>query len=74
MVVLAVADTGSGISPENLKNIFEPFFTSKVGVGTGLGLWVSKELVERNTGNIHVRSRPGQGTVFRLSFPEKSDG
>jgi len=73
MVVLAVADTGSGISRENLKNIFEPFFTSKVGVGTGLGLWVSKELVERNAGNIHVRSRLGQGTVFRLSFPEKSD-
>ncbi|WP_204101467.1 PAS domain-containing sensor histidine kinase [Occallatibacter savannae] len=67
---ISVADSGSGIARENLKKIFEPFFTSKVGVGTGLGLWVSKQLVERNAGTIRVRSRVGQGTVFRLSFPQ----
>ena len=70
-VSISIADSGSGIPRQNLKNIFEPFFTSKVGVGTGLGLWVSKQLVERNGGTICVRSRVGQGTVFRLSFPQE---
>ena len=68
-VNISIADTGCGIPQPNLQNIFEPFFTSKVGVGTGLGLWVSKQLTERNGGTIGVRSRAGQGTVFRLSFP-----
>lgn len=71
-VKISIADSGSGIPREHLKNIFEPFFTSKVGVGTGLGLWVSKQLIERNSGSIRVRSRVGQGTVFRLSFPQDS--
>jgi len=71
-VNISIADNGSGIPRDNLKIIFEPFFTSKVGVGTGLGLWVSKQLTERNDGAIRVRSRSGQGTVFRLSFPQES--
>lgn len=71
-VNISIADSGSGIPRENLKSIFEPFFTSKVGVGTGLGLWVSKQLIERNAGFIRVRSRVGQGTVFRLSFPQET--
>jgi signal transduction histidine kinase len=68
-VVISVADKGCGIPRENLKSIFEPFFTSKVGIGTGLGLWVSKQLVERNGGTIRVRSRVGHGTVFRIAIP-----
>lgn len=71
-VNISIADNGCGIPRENLQNIFEPFFTSKVGVGTGLGLWVSKQLVERNGGTIRVRSRTGEGTVFGLSFPQES--
>jgi PAS domain S-box-containing protein len=71
-ISLYVADTGCGISREHLQKIFEPFFTSKIGVGTGLGLWVSKQLVERNGGSIRVRSRVGQGTVFHLKFPQET--
>lgn len=69
MVRLTMADTGSGISPENLKQIFEPFFTTKESFGTGLGLWVTKELVKKHEGNIRVRSRIGKGTVFSIWLP-----
>ncbi|KAA6463227.1 HAMP domain-containing histidine kinase [Acidobacteria bacterium AB60] len=68
-IQLTVADTGCGIPREDRARIFEPFFTSKRGVGTGLGLWVSKQLVERNCGTIRVRSRVGTGTAFSLRFP-----
>jgi len=65
-----VADTGSGIQPEHLHHIFEPFFTTKDNFGTGLGLWVTSELIRRNQGEIRVRSRVGRGTVFTLVLPE----
>ncbi len=66
MVRLTIADTGAGISPENLKHIFEPFFTTKKAVGTGLGLWVTSELVKKHGGRIRVRSQLGKGTVFSI--------
>jgi PAS domain S-box-containing protein len=75
MVQFTVADTGSGIPPENLARIFEPFFTTKVDVGTGLGLWVTKTIVEKRGGNIRVRSRvDGTHTYTVISFaiPQKS--
>ena len=56
-VRLTIADNGMGISPDNLKRIFEPFFTTKQAVGTGLGLWISRELVKKNDGRIQVRSK-----------------
>jgi signal transduction histidine kinase len=68
-IQLTLADNGCGIPPENLKRIFEPFFTTKEGVGTGLGLWVTQELVRKHNGAIKVRSREGKGTVFRITFP-----
>ncbi len=71
-LLIEVRDNGVGISPENLESIFEPFFTTKTGHGTGLGLWVSKELVLRNGGTIRVASSvdpQNHGTVFQLSFP-----
>jgi signal transduction histidine kinase len=68
-VRLTIADNGSGISPAHLKRIFDPFFTTKESVGTGLGLWVSREIVRKYGGAIRVRSRPGKGTVFCLFFP-----
>jgi signal transduction histidine kinase len=76
-VAVTVADTGSGIEPESLPKIFEPFFTTKGHTGTGLGLWVSLEIVERHEGTLRVRSRrasPGRasGTVFRLFLPYTS--
>ncbi len=70
MIRETVADTGSGIQPEHLHHIFEPFFTTKDNFGTGLGLWVTSELIRRNQGEIRVRSRVGRGTVFTLVLPE----
>ncbi|MGA2989854.1 MAG: response regulator [Candidatus Korobacteraceae bacterium] len=69
MVRITIADTGSGISPEHMKRIFEPFFTTKQAIGTGLGLWVTKELVQKHEGRIRVRSRVGRGTVFSIWLP-----
>lgn len=71
-VRLTVTDTGDGIPRENLDRIFEPFFTTKIDVGTGLGLWVSREIVERHGGTIDMASRPGVGTVgsvFHVHLP-----
>ena len=71
-MTLTVADTGGGISPTALERIFEPFFTTKGISGTGLGLWVSREIVERHQGSLRVRSRQGDGrsgTVFRFFLP-----
>ncbi len=71
-LAVTVADTAGGIPPQTLKRIFEPFFTTKGLLGTGLGLWVSHEIVERHRGSLHVRSRqrPGKsGTVFTMFLP-----
>ncbi|SNT21349.1 PAS/PAC sensor hybrid histidine kinase [Granulicella rosea] len=75
---ITVADTGIGMSPETLGRIFEPFFSTKGITGTGLGLWVSHEIVEKHHGSLRVRSReatadrPG-GTVFTLFLPAASE-
>jgi len=70
MVEVSIADTGSGIAPENLKRIFDPFFTSKgVGKGTGLGLSVSHGIVEAHGGAIEVESAVGVGSTFRIILP-----
>jgi PAS domain S-box-containing protein len=66
-----IADTGCGMTPEALQHIFEPFFTTK-RTGTGLGLWVTSEIVHRHGGSIKVRSRTGtseHGTVFSIFIP-----
>jgi PAS domain S-box-containing protein len=68
-VRLTVADSGTGIKRENLPSIFEPFFTTKQHVGTGLGLWIAREIVNKHSGSIRVRSKPGKGTVFAVYLP-----
>jgi len=71
-VTLTLADTGSGMSAETIARIFEPFFTTKGNKGTGLGLWISKEIVERHRGTLRLKSRQsalGSGTVFSLFLP-----
>jgi hypothetical protein len=68
-VVVEVADTGTGMSPETQEHAFDPFFTTKgVGQGTGLGLDISRRIVERHSGDITVESHPGR-TVFRVRLP-----
>ncbi len=67
---IAIADEGEGIEPEFMEKIFEPFFTTKPkGEGTGLGLSLSKKLVEANNGTIEVSTKKGKGSVFTLYFP-----
>ncbi len=70
-VLLSVTDAGEGIAPENLKRIFEPFYTKKVmgRSGTGLGLAVVWGTVKDHCGYIDIRSEPGRGSTFSLYFP-----
>jgi signal transduction histidine kinase len=66
--VLKISDNGRGIAPEDLPNIFRPFFTTK-GTGTGLGLSLARSIVELHGGKIAVESQRDQGTVFTLTLP-----
>lgn len=69
-IEIRLSDNGSGIAKENLKKMFDAFFTTKpIGRGTGLGLSISNELVEKMGGTIKVDSKEGEGTTFILSFP-----
>ena len=71
-IVLTVADTGSGMSAQTLGKIFVPFFTTKGNKGNGLGLWISREIVDRHRGVLKVRSsdtKGHSGTVFTLFLP-----
>ncbi len=72
-VSLSITDTGTGISRENLEKLFEPLFTTKAR-GIGLGLAVSKNLVEANGGSIEVESEAGKGSTFRTILPIKGNG
>jgi PAS domain S-box-containing protein len=71
-IVFTVADTGSGIAKETIRRIFEPFFTTKGTIGTGLGLWLSKEIIVRHRGAIRLRSSQSaahHGTVLAIFLP-----
>ncbi len=74
-VSISIADSGSGIAPEHLRRIYDPFFTTKTARrdghprGTGLGLAVTYGIIQEHSGKIHVESQPGQGTTFYLEFP-----
>lgn len=69
-VCISFADTGAGVSEEDAARIFEPFFTTKeVGRGTGLGLFVSDSIIKAYGGEITLRSRPGEGSVFTVALP-----
>ncbi len=69
-VMVTAADTGGGMKPETLAKLFEPFYTTKGATGSGLGLWISQEIVERHGGRIKVRSALGRGTVFQIYLPQ----
>jgi signal transduction histidine kinase len=67
-VLLSFRDTGPGIAPEHLDRLFEPFFTTK-SHGTGLGLPITRRIVEEHQGTIAVESQIGAGTEFRIALP-----
>ena len=72
VVTISVTDNGHGITEQDVGRVFEPFFSTKKEIGTGLGLWVSRDLVRKNGGAIEVMSSTGEqdhGTTFQMSFP-----
>ena len=69
-LTIEISDSGTGIAPENVAKIYDPFYTTKgVGRGTGLGLAVSYGIVQEHSGHISVESTPGHGTTFRITLP-----
>ncbi len=68
-VRITIADSGTGFLPKMRKTLFEPFHTSKEVTGTGLGLWISKGIVDKHQGEMQMRSRMGVGTVFSVWLP-----
>ncbi len=72
-VIVRFRDSGTGILPENLPKIYDPFFTTKqIGLGTGLGLAVSYGIIQDHGGRIVAESRPGEGTCFEITLPRSS--
>jgi PAS domain S-box-containing protein len=77
LVQVWIEDDGPGIGAEHRDRIFEPFFTTKKDVGTGLGLWVTKEIIDRHGGSIEVRSRENKhssGAIFSVLLPSAASG
>ena len=73
-VIVEIEDSGHGIPDDKIEQIFNPFYTTKdPGKGTGLGLFIVRQVVERNKGKISVRSKVGEGTAFILEFPVKKE-
>lgn len=77
-VRITIADTGAGMNPEARRRLFEAFFTTKGATGTGLGLWVSHEIILKHHGIIHLRSQTASadrssGTVFQIFFPDNEE-
>jgi len=66
---ILVADTGTGIPKELLTSIFEPFVTTKGEKGTGLGLWIVRGIIGNHGGKISVKSKVGEGTIFKIELP-----
>jgi two-component system NtrC family sensor kinase len=66
---ILMGDTGTGIPPEIIPSVFEPFVTTKGEKGTGLGLWIVKGIIGNHGGKISVRSKLGAGTVFKIDLP-----
>jgi len=73
---VVVADTGCGMTASTQRRIFEPFYTTKEATGTGLGLWISAEIIVKHHGTVRVRSRSAldyerSGTVFMVFLPNR---
>ena len=69
-IKVVIADTGPGIPESMQKKIFDPFFTTKnTGKGTGLGLWISYNIIEKMGGKLSLQSKEGQGAAFTITLP-----
>ncbi len=74
IVLIEVADSGTGIPPEQLSKIFDPYFTTKpTGKGTGLGLTVTKSIIDLHGGRVHVANRPSGGVLVTLALPSSTE-
>jgi signal transduction histidine kinase len=74
-VIIAISDNGVGIHPDNLNRIFDPFFTTKdVGKGTGLGMHIAYNIIQKHKGTISVESTPKEGTTFIIQLPVLGEG
>jgi two-component system NtrC family sensor kinase len=71
-IAISFIDTGKGIEPEVMDTLFEPFASTKEENGSGLGLFVSYEIINNHQGTITVESTPQQGTVFTVTLPKSS--
>ena len=69
VVQLQVSDTGRGISEEEVSRLFKPFYSGRGGQGLGLGLWISRNIIDGHSGRIEVESQLGEGTTFTISLP-----
>ncbi len=72
-VIFTVADSGPGIASEHVSRIFEPFFTTREDAGTGLGLTIVRQIVDKHRGSVSVRSQPGNGCTFTIVLPAATD-
>jgi signal transduction histidine kinase len=73
-LIIEVTDNGKGMDEETMRNVFDPFFTTKLpGEGTGLGLYISHNLVQSIGGRIEVESQPGKGSILRILLPAAED-
>lgn len=69
-IEVTIRDNGPGIPEEKRKRVFEPFFTTKTtGKGTGLGLWICYNIIEKLNGRIHLQSKEGGGSTFTVEIP-----
>jgi PAS domain S-box-containing protein len=73
-LLMTVADSGKGISPENLQRIYEPFFTNGKAKGVGLGLTITRDIIERHGGHLLIHNPPGSGAVVDVWLPLKREG
>lgn len=71
-IFIRVRDNGTGITPETLAKLFEPFYSTKAEAGTGLGLSISRRIIELHGGRVNAESEPGQSTTFTITLPRAS--
>jgi len=71
-VEISITDNGGGISPEEMENVFQPFFSTKA-TGTGLGLTIAQRAISGHDGEIRVDNRPGEGVTFTMVLPLKGE-